>query len=82
MERRYGRMVIDRHIMEANMDFMKKLMSVIIVLRCEMLYCRDAFEYFFYSDLIPPLSKGQEVPEYTAIYDNNQGVRFERSGNY
>jgi hypothetical protein len=70
--RRYGKFVIDQHLLEGDPAMMAAVMARCIVVRAESIYNRLSFEYIALGPDFEPCPMGMLVPDYDARF------RFER----
>ncbi len=80
MERRYGKILISGKFIEEIPEDISEIFSKLksIVLRCENLYDRDAFEYYLYSPLFDIVKYGEISPLYTikiTVHYDSDGKR-------
>lgn len=64
IHRRVGKFMISRDAVERDPLKVLAIMARCIVVRCEMLYQEQAFEYVAYSWDFMELEEGKQVPEY------------------
>jgi hypothetical protein len=71
--RRFGTFTISRKMIETHPEIVKRIMGECIIVRAEMSYVRDAFEYTAISDWFDEVSEAAIPMEY--------GILFTKDGN-
>lgn len=77
MSKHVGRFLISDKLIHENPEIAQKVLSKVIVVRCEHIAYKFCFEYYAYSKRFDVLQEGQEVPLYD-IYIKNGFVSFKR----
>lgn len=75
---RFGRIKIARKYIEDYLDMVLKVMARCVIVRCEMNYMLDVFDYIAISPDFDEVSEGDKCPSYNVIVENGC-VRFEKS---
>ena len=86
--RRAGRFTVSRRMVENDPDLWAVVLSGMCVVRCEVLYYGDVFEYVALSDRFDVAALGEVTPTYKAIITEHKcddgsatyDVVFEREG--
>lgn len=68
--RRLGRFYLDSDLVEQDFFAAKRILGNFVIMRCEYLYHRHAFEYVAASALFDCVERGDEIPEYEIVVDD------------
>jgi len=80
IDRRIGRFTMSRLLVERDPETARRVMGCCIVVRCEMMYDRDVFEYIALSSDFDECQEGQMMPVYDVIISDDGGcIEFKRS---
>lgn len=80
MSKRIGKFAMSRKLVEHDPGTAQDVMGRCIVVRCEMMYMYDTFEYIAISPDFDEVPHGMIVPEYDVIIsDNGKHIEFKRS---
>lgn len=80
MVRRIGVFTMSRQLVERDQETARAVMGRCIVVRCEMMYSRDALEYMALSPDFDEVPEGMIVPQYDVIIgDGGRRIEFKRS---
>ena len=72
--RRIGRFSIDRALIESHPEVVRELMSRVIVVRCELHYAEDRFEYVALSPHFAESRIGDLIQGYDVIIHDHDGI--------
>lgn len=79
MHTRIGRFSICRKLVEYQPNTVRDVMGKCIVVRCELMYERDRFEYTAISPDFDEIKHGDIAPEYDVIIsDHGKRIEFKR----
>lgn len=67
VKRRIGIFSIDIKLVHTDPEMVQKVMSKVIVTRCEMIFHKDVFEYVALSPHFDELSEGESPPTYQVV---------------
>lgn len=80
MNRRIGRFAMSRQLVERDQETARAVMGRCIVVRCEMMYAHDIFDYMALSPDFDEVPQGMIIPEYDVIIgDNGKRIEFKRT---
>mgnify|MGYP001583051401 CR=1 FL=1 len=80
MGKRIGRFAMCRQLVERDPETARAVMGRCIVVRCEMMYEHDTFEYLAISPDFDEVPQGMIAPEYDVIIsDGGKCIEFKRS---
>lgn len=80
MGKRIGRFAMCRQLVERDPETARAVMGRCIVVRCEMMYEHDTFEYLAISPDFDEVPQGMIAPEYDVIIsDGGKRIEFKRS---
>jgi hypothetical protein len=72
--RRIGRFSVARELVESESDVVRQLMGMVIIVRCELHYVDDVFEYTALSPHFAEVPYGHFIPAYTVIISEPDGI--------
>lgn len=78
IEKRLGRFLISDEMLRKNPRAVQRILSKVIVVRCEYLYPNRAFEYIAQSERFDVVEEGLLYPTYTGVI-NNGFVSFNKN---
>lgn len=79
-ERRLGRFALSRMTVERDQETARAIMGRCIIVRCEMMYHMNAFEYIAMSPFFDEVTEGMMAPEYEVhISEGGARIEFKRS---
>lgn len=79
MRNRVGKFQLSRSLVDNNPDYALRVMAKVIVVRCELMYSKDGFDYTALSRDFDELSVGEAPPLYKAVCNSTTGeILFER----
>lgn len=77
---RVGRFALSRDIVHHDPDTARAIMGRCIIVKCEMMYVRDGFEYIALSPDFDEVPEGEITPDYdVVISEGGQRIEFKRS---
>jgi len=71
IQNRRGRFYVTRDFLMSRPEDLLSLFGLCVVYRAEMLYERDAVEYYAMSRLFEEVLSGQQPPTYTIVFNSN-----------
>ncbi len=74
MKRRIGKFYIHSLLINDSPEAIKKVMGKCIILRCEHLPHRDAFEYIAISDDFDEIAVSLVTPEYQVVFNSIEDI--------
>ena len=76
--RRIGRFAVDARLLDGSMSIMRRVMAQIVVVRCEMMWERNVFDYTALCDDFEPVAEGSIIPLYDLVIHGDSRVTFEQ----
>lgn len=70
IERRVGRLQISHDLLFSNPKAVQKVLSKVIVVRCESIFYKKCFEYVALSNRFDIIDEASEPPLYQAVVKN------------
>lgn len=80
LQRRIGRFFVDRNLMDHAPELVARILAGKIIVRAQLVWERDAFEYVALAPDFAPAMLGEAPPEYRLMIDpKTQGISFARA---
>ena len=81
MNKRIGRFSLSRLTVECDTETAMAIMARCIVVRCELMYASNSFEYVAMSPEFEEVQQGEMIPAYDVIIsDSGKTIEFKRKG--
>lgn len=78
IRKRIGHFLLSKCLIENDYKAVQKVMAECVVIRCEMLYHKDSFDYIALSELFDEVDEGCEVPFYEIVVDKDLNISFQK----